>query len=91
VPHGARLPQREKEKKTRNTASYSYNYRYSLYGTIWNIVKITIIFAAGEKKMTHNGIPEGKKKAHEETRSKTRNTPTVFCFFLIVEVFIRRV
>jgi hypothetical protein len=50
VPHGARLPQREKKKKTRHTASYSYNYRNSLYGTIWDKVKITIIFAAGDKK-----------------------------------------
>jgi hypothetical protein len=41
--------------------------------------------------MTHNGIPEEKKEAHEETRAKTRNTPAVFCFFLIIEVFIRRV
>jgi hypothetical protein len=49
VPHGARLPQREKKKKKRHTALYSYNYRYSLYGTIWDIVKITIISAAGEK------------------------------------------
>jgi hypothetical protein len=50
VPHGARLPQRERKKKKRHTVSYSYNYRYSLYGTIWDINKVTIIFAAGEKK-----------------------------------------
>ncbi len=39
--------------------------------------------------MTNNRIPE--EKTHEETRPKTRNTPAVFCFFLIIEVFIRRV
>jgi hypothetical protein len=49
VPHGARLPQREKKKKKRHTTLLRYNYRYGLYGKIWDIIKITSISAAGEK------------------------------------------
>jgi hypothetical protein len=70
VPHGARLPQRERKKKERHTASYSYNYRYSLYGTTWDINKVTIIFATGEKKLQ---TMESLRKEKRRTRNESKN------------------
>jgi hypothetical protein len=91
VPHGARLPQRERKKKERHTASYSYNYRYSLYGTIWDINRVTIIFAAGEKKkITDNGVPEEVKEAHTEREQKLETPLQCSVFFLNIKVFRRR-
>jgi hypothetical protein len=85
VPHGARLPQREKKKK-RDTQHHTIIITGIAFmaqmGHSYNNT-ITIIFAAGErKKMTDIGIPEEPKKIGARgTRAKTRSTPAVFCFF----------
>jgi hypothetical protein len=84
VPHGARLPQKKNFKEKRHTAILRYNYEYGLYGKLWDIIKIISLSAAGEK-MTKNSLKETKP---EETRTKTRDAPAVFCFFT-VEVFFR--
>jgi hypothetical protein len=100
VPHGARLPQKKNFKEKRHTTilRYHYNYglygklwdiikiiyEYGLYGKLWDIIKIISLSTAGEK-MTQNSLKETKP---EETRTKTRDTPAVFCFFT-EEVFFR--
>jgi hypothetical protein len=83
---GQGYPKKRIVKKKRHTTILRYNYKYGLYGKLWDIIKITSLSAAGEK-MTKNSLKETKP---EETRTKTRDTPTVFCFFFFtLEDFFR--
>ncbi len=101
MPHGARLPQKKNFKEKRHATILRYHYIYGLYGKLWDIItiiyeyglygklrnniKIISLSTAGEK-ITKDSLKETKP---EETITKTRDTPAVFCFFFTEEVVFR--